>query len=146
MGQTQHLVPCGLHGAGLMDIDVGGVRAQSTLVRPQGRVNHRQIGLGASHQKVDGNVLTAAFVSNFGCSGGAVFVLPVAQGLGQVGFNQPGQHLRMAALAVVIVEIDHLVHAPFSPFYPFWNLVSRAHTAALSGIPLFQHTASEVAI
>ena len=104
----QHLVAGGLHRAGLVDIDVSGIRPQRPLVGAQRRVDHRQIGLGAAHQEVNVNVLPAAFCPDFGRGSRAVFVLAIAQGLLHVGGDQPLQHFFMAALAVIIVEIDHV--------------------------------------
>ena len=51
--QPEYLVARCLDGSGLMDIDMGGIRAQYALVRPQGCGDHRQVGLGTAHQKVN---------------------------------------------------------------------------------------------
>ena len=125
----------GLHRAGLVDIDVSGIRPKCSLMGPQGRVDHGEVGLGASHQEMDGDVLPAAFRPDFRRGGGAVFVLPIAQGLHQIGLGKPGQHLFVAALAVVIVEVDHVIHSSFvsSILAPFPQTV-KAHTSSGKGI------------
>ena len=107
MGNPQHLVAGGFHGTGLVDIDVSGVRTQCSLVGAQGGINHSHIGLGSAHQKMDGNILPATFLPDFGGGSSAIRILAIAGGLHHIDCKQPLHHLFMAAFAVIVVKINH---------------------------------------
>ncbi len=80
-GHRQDLVAGGLDGPGLVDVDVAAGGGDDPLVGAQGGGDHRGVGLGAPHEKVDvqGLVLTQGPDPLPGL--GAVDVLPVAGGL-----------------------------------------------------------------
>ena len=126
-GHRHHLMAGGLHSAGLVDVDMAGIRAQGCLMGPQGGGDHGQIGLGPAHQEMDGSVRGIAGGADQAGGFGAVMVLAVAGGLLQVGLVQQRQHLLVAAFAVVIMEIDHRASYDigFPPFYSLRAVLSR---------------------
>ena len=113
-GQGKNLVAGGLHGAGLMDMNMAAFGAENPLMRPQSGGDHRQISLGAANQKVNGGIAAAGSL-NFFRRPGAVQILAVAGSLLQIGGCKSLQHLLVAALAVVIVKENHS-NPPWSVF------------------------------
>lgn len=103
-GQGNDLVARGLHRPRLMDVDVPGVGRDDTLMRTKRRRNHGQIGLGASHQKLNVNVLPAALLTNQGTGFVAIGVHAVAPRLLHVGGHHELHNLRMGPFRVVAVE------------------------------------------
>ena len=53
LGEGQHLMPGVLHGACLMDIDMGRLDGDRAFVVRQHGSNDGRIGLGAAHQEMD---------------------------------------------------------------------------------------------
>ena len=105
--QTQHLMARGLNGAGFMDLHMGGFRAQNTLVGPQSGCDHRQIGLGASHQKMHRQIIPEAKAANFLRRPGAIGIHAITGSLLHIGFGQCAEHSAMTAFAVIVIKIDH---------------------------------------
>ena len=97
-GNCQNLVAGGLDGAGLVAVDMGGIRTDGTLMGPQRSGNHRQVGLGAPHQEMDRQRIVLADGPYFRRGSGAVAIRAVTAGLLQIGLGQSLQDLRMAAL------------------------------------------------
>ena len=80
-GHRQDLVAGGLDGPGLVDVDVAAGGGDDPLVGAQGGGDHRGVGLGAPHEKVDVQGLVLTQGPDPGPGLGAVCVLPVAGGL-----------------------------------------------------------------
>ena len=138
-GNGQHLMPGRFHRAGFVDVDMGGIRAQSCLMRPQGSVNHRQIGLSASNQKMHIQLGIAAGGADLICGGFAVIVGAIAGRLLQIGADQRLQDLFVAAFAVIIVKINHGIFLRFVFVFILSPCISSVKFAY--GFP--EHTASE---
>ena len=86
----QDLVPGGLDGPRLVDVDVPGVGGDDPLVGPQGRGDHRGVDLGPAHQKVDGQVLPApAQGPDLGAGFVAKRIFSISNGLIEVRIRQP---------------------------------------------------------
>ena len=81
-----------------MAVDMGGIRTDGGLMGPQRGGNHRQVGLGASHQEMDRQSIVLADGPYFRRGSGAVAIHAVTAGLLQIGLGQSLQDLRMAAL------------------------------------------------
>ena len=79
--QREHFVAGGLHRAGLVDVDMAGVGAEHALIGPQQGGDHRQVGLGAPGQKVDGTLRGGAGLPDQRGGPGTVGVGAVAWGL-----------------------------------------------------------------
>ena len=95
-----------LHRSGFVDMDMTTLRRYHTLVRPQGCGNHRQVGLGASHQEVHRQVLPAAQPPDGIRSLSAQFVLSVAGIVRLLELSQPLENLRMATGMVIVLKIE----------------------------------------
>ena len=96
---------------------MSGFRANDPLMGPQRRRNHRQIGLSSSHQKMDGQSFILAELTDFFRGPGTVGIHAVAGGLLQVGAGHGLQNFGMAALTVIIVEINHFRHLVSFPLF-----------------------------
>ena len=79
---------------------------------PQSRGDHRQIGLGAPHQKVDLGLGLLAKGQNGFPGLLAIGIGAIAGGLLQVGFLQGRQDAGMAAFGIIALELDHGVFPP----------------------------------
>ena len=106
-GQGQALVAGGLHGAGLVHVDVAAVGTQHPLPGLEGRVNHRKVGLGGAHQKLHFRFRRAAQGADAVPGLVAVGILSVAGGLFQIGAAQSVQYRSRCALAVVTFKTNH---------------------------------------
>ena len=106
-GEGERLVAAVLHGAGLVDVDVGALRAEHALVRAEQGGDDRDIGLRAAHQEMDVGVGAVEDIAD--APGGflAVRILPVAQGLLQVRGLQRLQDLRTASFQIIAFEMEH---------------------------------------
>ena len=104
----QDLVPGGLDGPRLVDVDVPGVGGDDALVGPQGRGDHRGVDLGPAHQKVDGQILPApAQGPDLGAGFVAKRIFSISNGLIEIRIRQPPQHAGVCPLGVVTFQSDH---------------------------------------
>ena len=120
-GQGQTLVAGGLHRAGLVDMDMAALGADRRLMGPQRRRQHRQIGLGAAHQKVDCRILPTAFAADVGGSILTVVVRAVAGCLLQIRFHHSAQDPLVAALAVITRKVYHNKPPEMFPNYKHYH-------------------------
>ena len=86
--------------------------AQSALMRPQSGINDSQICLGTTHKEMDFQIVIAAVTADVVGRSAAVVIGAVARRLLKIGFIQFIEDLRMAALAVVIIEVDLRISPP----------------------------------
>ena len=112
--QRQHLVARGLHGARLMHVDMPRICAQHALKRPEGRCNHRQIGLRAARDEMHCRVRPAAQLANQRARPLAVRVFAVAGSLFPVGPYQCVQHGLRRAAGIIAFKMQHM----FFPAFP----------------------------
>ena len=110
--QGQDLVAGGLDGAGLMGGDMAHFRRNHSLVGFQNGSDHRGVGLGAPHQKVDLGLGLLAKGQNGFPGLLAIGIGAIAGGLLQVGFLQGCQDAGMAAFGIIALELDHGVFPP----------------------------------
>jgi len=107
-GQSQAFVAGGLDCAGLMHMDVPGIRAEHALPGLERRRNHGQVRLRCADKEMHigvGGIAQAAYL----CSSlGAVFILAIAGGLVKIGLLQKVQHGRGRAFAVVTFKTKHI--------------------------------------
>ena len=101
-----------------MGIDMAGDGAQGALMGPEGSVDHRQVRLGAAHQKMHSRVLGAAQSADFIRGLFAEIVLTVTRGLDRVCFDKGLQNPLVAAFRIIVVEIDHNMSLLFPYFSP----------------------------
>ena len=107
MGDRDHLVAPGLHGAGFVDGDMAGVCGHCRLPGTQEGGNGGEVGLGAAYQEVYCGAGAAEPGPDGGSSGGAVGVFSIT-GCGlQVSPDQRFQDTGMGAFGVVISKMIH---------------------------------------
>ena len=87
-GQRQHFVTRRFHRAGLVHVDVSGVRTQRTLVRAKNRCNNGGIRLRAADEKMHVHVLATACFADLRARQIANFVLAVADSLHHIRFTK----------------------------------------------------------
>ena len=112
----QDLVSGRLNGAGLMDVNMGGHSAHHALMGPEGRCNHRHVGLGPSHQEVYVSIFPFAEIADNGRRLPTIVVLPVSRCLFQVCLHQFLQDALMGAFTIIAVKTNHFLSSPF-PFH-----------------------------
>ena len=97
----------GLHGSGLVVVDVAHLGADDPLVGAQSGGDHRHVGLGAADQKVDVGPGGLAQIADQLGGTGAVPVRAVAGALLAVGLHQLFQYLGVGAGGIVTFKADH---------------------------------------
>ena len=107
-GEGERLVAAVLHGAGLVDVDVGALRAEHALVWAEEGGDDRDVGLRAAHQEVHVGVRAVEDVADAPGGLRAVRILSVAQGLLQVCGLQRLQDLRTASFQIIAFEVEHI--------------------------------------
>ena len=86
---------------------MAGGSGNHTLMGTQRGPDHREVGLGAAHQKVDVHIFPLTFLTDQCPSLLTVGIFTVAHGLLQIGFHHPFQDLRMGAFRVVAIKVKH---------------------------------------
>src|SRR5699024_2001274 len=129
-GQHQALVAGGLHGAGLVHMDMPAVGTEHSLPGLQRRVDHGQVGLGGPHKKVDPGLGSPAQAADQRPRPGAVLVLPIAWRLFQVGLLQQVQHRLGGALPIIAFKTDHTVSILLARPPAYWYSGNRAVRSA----------------
>ena len=107
-GQGDDLVAGGLHGPGLVMIDVTGDRGYHALAVAEYRIHDGGVDLCAAGQEIYPGVGAAAGLSYTFCGGLTIGVGSVAQGLVHIGLNESSEHCRAGSFHVVAFEIEHM--------------------------------------
>ena len=101
------LVAGSLDSAGLMGVDMGGVRGDDRLIRLQERLNDNEVRLRAANQKMDVRVRRGTDLSD-GLPGGLTAgVHAVADSLLQIRVHQCLEDLGMGTFTVIVAEAVH---------------------------------------
>jgi len=107
-GQCDDLVAGELHGAGFVDIDVGGVCTEDALVGLQGAVDDGGVGLGASGEEpylcLGG---LAGLADELSCLVAEAVVAVALRALG-IGVDEVAEHGLVGSVVVVALEVADL--------------------------------------
>ena len=110
------LVAGGLDRAGLMDVDVAGVRGDHALPRAKRGVDDLFVGDCAADHKVHVRLRAGKARTDDAARLGAEIVHAVAAGRDKVIFLKCGEHLRVRALGIIVAERDHGKARPYFRF------------------------------
>ena len=102
---VEDLVAAALDDAGLVHVDMAGVRRDDPLPRQEDRVDDGRIRLRAAHQEVHVGVGSLAGLANQVAGALAVLVGAIAAGLLHVGGDEGIQHPGVRAFLVVTGEV-----------------------------------------
>ena len=111
-GQEQELAADGLQTAGLVDVDMSGLRRHHALPGPKQGGDRHHVDLGPAAEEKDGAVGAAAGVQDLPLRRPRPPVVSVARAGLQIGFQQALHQLRMRPGNVITLKIDHTISYP----------------------------------
>ena len=103
--EDKHFMAGSLNGAGLMYINVSGLRRHYSFVRTQQSINNGGISLRPANEEVYPALVQPACFKNPLPGTSRIIILPIAYGLFQIGNCQTVYNLRMRPAHIICIKV-----------------------------------------